>query len=175
MDRKIVQRADKVAFMEVENVFVRMKGFRSLDKNKTTKEFSRQYVDESFETTDTVGMSESISYGFDQYTNDKVHDKMVTITDKELLGSDATVTIVTVDFTKELGAGTYEAKSRTYAVIPGAEGSGFEAYQYTGTFKNNGPNIEGKATSTDDWLTCTFTANAAAASGGGKAATGGSK
>ena len=38
-----------------------------------------------------------MDYEFDLYTNDAVQKKLATITDDELLGSDAQVTVVVVD------------------------------------------------------------------------------
>lgn len=152
-------RSKKVAFAEVENgTFNRMKGFTALTTNKNPKEYTRQYVDESFEVTDVVGISTSMDYTFDQMQGDPVHDKLISIIDGEKIGDDAVVSIVVVDFTQEGATGaSFKAIKRDFAVIPGTEGDNIDAYTYSGTFRVKGERIEGEATSTDDWETCTFT------------------
>ena len=159
---KLVQRADKVAFMDVDGTgksFERMKGFTSMATNKNPKEYTRQYVDELFETTDVVGISASIDFAFDQFVGNKVHDKLAQMIDDELIGTDAVVEIVIVDFSKPSDAGetTFEARKRNYSVIPATEGDSLDAYTYGGSFKVNGGTVKGTAESTDNWLTATFT------------------
>lgn len=152
-------RSSKVAFMEVENgTFYRMKGFTALSTNRNPKEYTRQYVDEPFETTDVVAISTSMEFTFDQMQNDPVHEKMVDIIDGEKIGDDAVVTIVVVDFTRQ-GAttGSYKAVKRDFVLIPGTEGDSVDAYTYSGTLRAKGEKVEGEATSTDGWKTCTFT------------------
>ena len=66
----IVKRHEKVAFMEIKTKssgtkIVRMKGFTALSTKSNAKEYSRQYVDEPFETTDVVGISVSQDFDFD--------------------------------------------------------------------------------------------------------------
>lgn len=153
-----VKRADKVMFMEVATKFNRMKGFTSLSTNKNPKEYTRQYVDEGFETTDVVAISTSTDFAFDQKATDPVHVKMVEIIDGEKIGDDAVIALLSVDLTK---AGTteksFKATKREFSLIPGTEGDSMDAYTYSGTFKVKGPRIEGEATTTDEWETCTFT------------------
>ena len=140
--RKLVQRAKKVAYANTGTsaapVWTRMRGFTNLSKSKNPIEYSRQYVDEFFETTDATGMSESMEFEMDQYTNDAVHAKIVDIFDKEKVGDDANLEIMVVDYSAA-GAGTnrteYPALRRTYGVIPDAEGDGTESYKYSGSFK----------------------------------------
>jgi len=152
-------RSSKVAFMEVENgTFYRMKGFTALSVNRNPKEYTRQYVDEPFETTDVVAISTSMDFTFDQMQNDPVHEKLVDIIDGEKIGDDAIVTIIVVDLTKQGTAeGSYKAVKRDFTVVPGTEGDNTDAYTYSGTFRAKGEKIEGEATSTDGWKTCTFT------------------
>lgn len=164
---KIVKRSDKVAFLEVppitgegKGVFYRMKGFKSLSKKRNPKEYTRQYVDEAFETTDIVGISISQDFEFDQVKDSPLHDYLVDIIESEKLGSDAIVNIVQVDFTKTTSVeGEFPAVKRGFALIADSDGDGVEAYTYTGSFKVAGSRIEGKATTDDGWQTCTFTAN----------------
>ena len=131
---KLAKRSDKVAFFGVGTVnadsYVRMKHFTEMSTSKNPSEYSRRYVDEAFDQTDVTGYSPSISYGFDQYVGDAVHDDIVELTDNEKLGSDAVRSIVIVDFTKPVAdtENTYEAKKRDFAVIPDAEGNSNDAY-----------------------------------------------
>ncbi len=156
----LVKRADKLAFYGVKSeddvVYYRMTGFTEMSVSKNPKEYSRQYVDEEFEQSDIVGYSPSISYGFDQYTENPVHADIAAISDNELLGTDAVRDIVWVDLTTD-SAGSCQAIMRSFAVIPDSEGNGTDAYQYSGNFKVKGEKIAGTASSADDWQTLTFT------------------
>lgn len=160
MDKvKLVKRSDIVNFMKVGTMetFNRMKYFPTMSKSKEPEEYERQYYDEKSKRTDVVSMSESIEFEMDRHTNDEVHQRIVEIFDKELLGDDANVTLCTVNFTEPGTAeGSFKARIREYAVVPEGEGDGNEAYKHTGTFKSKGDIIEGEATSTDEWQTCTF-------------------
>lgn len=154
-----VSRSKKKAFLNITNGdYSRMRGFTSLTTNKNPMEYTRQYVDEDFETTDIVGMSTSMDFEFDQMADDPVHDKLVEIIDKEKLGDDAIVSIVVVDFTQAgAGADSFVATQRDFVVVPETEGDGTEAYKYSGTFRVKGDVVEGEATTTDEWKTITFT------------------
>lgn len=156
MAERLVQRANKVAYMEVEETYHRMKGFTSLATNKNPKEYTRQYVDELFETTDITGITPSIEFAFDQFVGNVVHDHMVNIIDNEFVGTDAVVSIMVVDFTKGDDVAGYPARVRKYSLIPSTEGDSLDAYTYSGAFRVNGSTIIGTATSPDDWLTATF-------------------
>lgn len=162
----LVKRSGKVAFMDVGESgtpsFVRMRKFTEISKSKNATEYSRTYVDEDGEVTDVTGYSEEISYAFDLYKGNKVHEKIVNITDNEKTGNDALVVILMVDFSKSVTGGsekTYEARQRTYAVVPDTEGDSTDAYTYSGTFRQNSAFVVGTATITADGLTATFTAN----------------
>ena len=80
-----------------------------------------------------------------------VQDDIVKIHDEELIGDDAVRNIVVVDVE------TGEAVQRSYAVIPSTEGDNINVYTYSCNFKTKGELIQGTATSSDDWQTCTFT------------------
>ena len=98
--KRLVGRHKRVAFMDVTGegtTYTRMTGFTSMSEGKNSSEYSRQYVDESSERSDVVGYAPSIDYEFDRYTNDPVQEKIAKVTDDELLGSDAQVTVVMVD------------------------------------------------------------------------------
>lgn len=153
-DRKLVKRHQKVAFYGVPasgssgaQEFTRMTGFTDMSTSKNPKEYSRQYVDEAFEQSDVTGYSPSISYGFDQYKGDAVHDDIVKISDGELTGDDAVRDIVLVDFSDTSTAGTEcRAYKRRFAVIPDSEGDGTDAYTYSGSFKTKGASVKGYVT-----------------------------
>ena len=163
MSRKLVKRSDKVSFFgNVSNgteTFNRMRGFTTLSGNKNPSEYSRQYVDEEFETTDVTGYSPSIDFGFDQYTDDPVHEEMVDILDGEKTGTEARRNIVTVDFSQPgETSGTYKATKREYAIIGDTDGDSMDAYTYSGTFRATGKRIEGTATVDNNGAVATFTA-----------------
>lgn len=160
---KLVTRNKKVAFMNVSTTaianFLRMTKFTDISKSKNPTEYSRTYVDEDGEVTDVTGYSEEISYNFDLHTGNLVHEKIVDITDNEKIGDDALVQILQVDFTKPVGDG-YEARLRTYSVVPDSEGNSTDAYTYEGSFKKNGNMTVGVAVMNADNTVATFTANA---------------
>lgn len=161
MARRLVKRSDKVAFLGCvatgSEVFNRMRGFSSLSGSKNPMEYSRQYVDEEFETTDVVGFSPSFDFGFDQYTEDEVHEEMVEILDGEYTGTEARRNIVTVDFSQPVEGGGYKATKREYAIIGDSEGDSMDAYTYSGTFRSTGRRITGTATLNSDSSVATFT------------------
>lgn len=161
MARKLVKRSDKVSFLGTfgsgnTETFNRMRGFTTLSQSKNPSEYSRQYVDEEFETTDVTGYSPSIDFGFDEYTDDAVHEELVDILDNEKTGTDARRNIVTVDFSQPVGGG-YKAVKREYAIIGDTEGDSMDAYTYSGTFRSTGTRIEGVATLNADSSVATFT------------------
>ena len=159
---KLVTRNKKVAFMNVSTTgvanFLRMTKFTEISKSKNPTEYSRTYVDEDGEVTDVTGYSEEISYAFDLHTGNLVHQKIVDITDNEKVGNDALVQILQVDFTKQVGEG-YEARLRTYSVVPDTEGDSTDAYTYSGSFKKNSNMTIGVATMNADNTVATFTAS----------------
>ncbi len=152
MGDKIMKRSDKVAFYEVDGVFTRMRGFTEVSTSKNPIEYSRKYVDEESNRNDVVGYDTSISYQFDVFQEDAVHQDIVAITDHEKTGDEAVRRILVVDM------GTKEAVCRSYAVIADSEGGEENAYTYSGTFKANGAPTFGTATVEADGLTATFAA-----------------
>ena len=162
----LVKRSGKVAFMDTgasgAPSFERMRKFTEISKSKNPTEYSRSYVDEDGEVTDVTGYSEEISYAFDLYKGNKVHEKIVDITDNEKTGDEALVDILQVDLSKPVSEGaenTYEARKRTYTTVPDTEGDATEAYTYSGTFRKNSAFVKGTATVSKDGLTATFTEN----------------
>ena len=159
--KKLVGRHKRVAFMDTTGdgkTFTRMTGFTSLSDGKNSTEYSRQYVDEASERSDVVGYAPAMDYEFDRYTNDPVHVRLAEITDDEILGSDAQVTIVVVDLfdVQTEDPNTCTARKRDWIVIPDTEGDGTDALIYKGSFKAAGDAVKGTATTTDNWQTCTF-------------------
>ena len=158
---ELVKRSRKVAFMDVSTTsianFLRMTKFTEISKSKNPTEYSRSYVDEDGEVTDVTGYSEEISYNFDLHVGNLVHEKLVDITDNEKTGADALVRILQVDFTKPKGSG-YEARLRTYSVVPDSEGDSTDAYTYSGAFRKNSNMTIGIATMNADNTVATFAA-----------------
>ena len=135
-----------------------MTKFTEKKQKKNATEYSRTYVDEDGEVTDVTGYSPEISYAFDQYTGNAVHEKLVDITDNEKTGADALVNILIVDFSKKASTGSsYEARLRTYSVIPDTEGDSTDAYTYSGTFRKNGGFKVGTAVLSENDTVATFT------------------
>lgn len=159
---KMVQRHQRLAFMNTgtkeEPVFTRMKKFTSMTNSKNPKEYARQYVDELSEETDVVGYSPSIDYSFDRHTNTAVHDLIAKIHDGELVGSETLVDILVVDLFTADEEGSCEARKRTYAVIPSADGDGTDALVYSGSFKCKSSITEGTAKLDETEQIATFTA-----------------
>ena len=157
---EIIKRCKKLAFYGVPvaegngYIYHRMKGFDEISTSKNPREYSRQYVDEEFEQTDVVGYNPSITFGFDRFKGDAVHDDIIGIFNEEKVGADAIRPIVMVDMTGE----EKTAICREFAVVAESEGNGLEAYKYSGTLRVKGEKVFGSANSDDDWQTCTFLA-----------------
>ena len=159
---RLVKRNRKVAFLGCVNgetvEYIRMKHFTDMSKSSNPSEYSRKYVDEDGEVTDITGYSPSISYAFDQYEENKVHNELITITDGEIVGTDAVRTILIVDFTKKGEKdNVYHAIKRDYAVIPDSDGDDENTYTYSGNFKSQGSKEDVLVTSDDpEWNACTI-------------------
>ena len=155
----LVGRSEMLAFYGVPTTsggattitYHRMTKFTAFPISKNPKEYNRNYVDEEHDTTDIVGYSPSINYSFDRYRNNPVHDDIIEIANKELIGDDAVRSIIIVD-TK-----TNEALKRDYSVIPSSEGDNVDVYTYSGDVKCHGALIKGTVTTSDDYQTVVFT------------------
>lgn len=160
---KLVNRHEKVAFYGVVQedtvVYHRMSGFTKMDTQSNPVEYSRRYVDESFEQTDVVAFSPSISFTFDRYNGNPVHDDIVAIADTEALGTDAVRSIVVVDLSTE-SEGSCSAVKRDFAVVVDKEGDTTDAYTLSGSFYTKGEKVFGTAVLADDGQTLTFTEDA---------------
>lgn len=157
----LYNRADIVNFMgltEDATTFNRMTGFTDNGKSLNSSTYERRYVDEKTSRKDVTGYATEIAYTFDRYTNNSVHDKVANVHDLEQVG--VVVPIVAVNFNeKGTTANSFKARKRNYAILPDNDGDGTDAYQYSGAFGANGDLVEGTATSSDGWKTCTFTPN----------------
>lgn len=158
-EEKIYNRADIVNFIGLElnaTTFHRMIGFTDMGETLNTETYERRYVDEQSSRKDTTGFSKEIAYSFDRYANNDVHDKIAEIHDDELVG--IVLPILTINFNEKNEDGSYKAKLRNYSIIPDGQGSGTDAYTYSGTFGANGKITKGTATVGADGKTATFTA-----------------
>lgn len=160
MSETLVKRSAKLAYMDISTTetpnYSRMRKFTDISISKNAKEYTRQYIDEDSDTTDVTGYSEEKSYAFDQYKGNPVHEKIALITDDELVGDSAVVKVLVVDTSKAIGGG-YEARLRSYAVVPDSDGDSTDAYTYKGKLKAQGTFTKGIATISSDRLTATFT------------------
>ena len=148
LNGNLVKRSDKVAYYGIpgENnavTYTRMQGFTETTKSKNPIEYSRQYVDESFERSDVTGYSTAMSFAFDQYKDNPVHEDMVEMADNDVLGTDAVRDIVLVDFSDPVD----EAQR-----FPGQK-------NHSGNFKAAGDTVSGTATVAADGKTLTFAAD----------------
>ena len=96
---KLVQRNQFATYMDCgidskEDNRLMGDGFTSLVENKNAKEYSRQYVNMATEATDVVGYAPSIAYTADTYSQDPCIKKIMDVTDRELVGTDAQATQV---------------------------------------------------------------------------------
>lgn len=160
----LTKRSDVVAFYGIKGsantvTYHRMKGFTEISTSLNPKEYTRQYVDEDFERTDVTGYGRSISYAMDELTDDPVQKDLISVEEDELTGSAAVREIVMVYLNKPVsgGEGAYEARKRSFTVIPDSSGDSLDAMTHSGTLRANGDMVIGKATTTDEWQTMTFT------------------
>ncbi|MCL2563148.1 MAG: hypothetical protein FWE08_03840 [Oscillospiraceae bacterium] len=155
-------RSDKIPFLAIptgasgQYTYKRMQGFTGFSTSKNPSEYSRQYVDEAFEQTDVVGYSPSISFGFDRYVGNEVHDFLAEIIDNEVIGTAAVVQVVVIDLSVTEPSAN-NAFVRPWAVIADTEGDSMDAYTYSGTFAVKGNPVWGRAEIAADGLTLTFT------------------
>ena len=161
---KLVKRHEKVAYYGIKDndgniTYHRMCGFTKMDTSKNPVEYSRRYIDESFEQTDVVAISPSITFTFDRYAGNPVHDDIIKISDNEILGTDAVRSIVLVDVSQKDEAGKCPAILRDFSVMVETEGNSTDAYTLSGTMSTKGEKVFGEATISVDAKTLTFTAD----------------
>ena len=160
---KLINRAERLAFMDIAADegpanFVRMTGFTTMTGSKNPKEYSRQYVDMSTESSDVVGYAPATEYSFDRHSGNAVHEKLAKITDEELTGTDTYVDVVVVDTFDTDKQGNALARKRTYSVVPDSEGDGTDALIYAGSLKAVSEIEVGYAKTEDGWKTANYTA-----------------
>lgn len=159
-----MKRNEILAFMGIGSgdavTYTRMRGFTEMSVSKNPKEYSRKYVDEDSERTDVTGYSQSMSYKFDYDPENVVHAALKEISDKELTGKAAVVSIVVVDLSKAAseGGSDFTAIKRDFSVVPSGEGDDADTYTCSGDFKASGEKVFGTASTTDEWQTATFSA-----------------
>lgn len=161
---KLVKRHEKVAYYGIAGddgnvVYHRMCGFTKMDTSKNPVEYTRRYIDESFEQTDVVAFSPSISFAFDRYSENPVHEDIVALSDNEILGTDAVRSIVIADISTKDEKGECLAIKRDFSVMVEKEGDSNDAYTLSGTMSTKGEKVFGKATLSEDTQTLTFTAD----------------
>jgi len=161
---KLINRHDKVAYYGVKDtdgnvIYHRMCGFTKMDTSKNPVEYSRRYIDESFEQTDVVAFSPSISFAFDRYSGNPVHEDIVQLADNEIMGTDAVRSIVIADISTKNDNGECSAIMRDFSVMVENEGYSSDAYTLSGTMSTKGEKVFGKAVLSDDAQTLTFAAN----------------
>ncbi len=161
---KLVKRHEKVAYYGIEDsdgnvVYHRMCGFTKMDTSKNPVEYTRRYIDESFEQTDVVAFSPSISFAFDRYSENPVHEDIVSLSDNEILGTDAVRSIVIADISTKDESGVCSAIKRDFSVMVEKEGDSNDAYTLSGTMSTKGEKVFGNATLSKDSQTLTFTAD----------------
>jgi len=161
MPNELVMRAKLAHFMKCgapPSYHLMGEGFTDLSESKNPKEYARQYVHMTTESTDVIGYSPSEAYSVDIYSENPVALRIAQATDEEQVGSAARVSIVEVHYWEQLGANTFAAYEREFAIIPDGKGSGVEALVYTGNFKAVGQSTKGT------WNDTSKTFNATAAS-----------
>lgn len=164
MTGKLIGRHEKVAYYGIADesgnvVYHRMSGFTKMSTSKNPIEYSRRYIDESFEQTDIVAMSPSIAFTFDRYSGNVVHDDIVEISDNEILGDGAVRSIVIADLSTDDGKGNCRAVKRNFSVMVETEGDSLDAYTLSGTMSTKGEKISGKAVISQNGETLIFSAD----------------
>lgn len=136
----IVKRADRRHFMNVGTTQTPVwelmgEGFTSFYEVKNPVIYSRRYIHENTSRSDVTGYSPEVEYALDVYSNNQVIDKIRNITDMELIGEDARVEIMSVDFFDVDSDGKLRATKRFFSVIPDECGEGTDALIYTGKLR----------------------------------------
>jgi hypothetical protein len=123
---------------------VRMRGFKTLSENSTPQEYNRKYVDMKSETNDVTGYTTIMDFELDRYVGDLVHDDIVELHEKKIVGTAARREIYYVDFTQPKGDG-FAATKTVCSVILSTKGNSTDAMTYTGSFKEAEETVYGIA------------------------------
>ena len=134
MDQLMMRYEGKNFYEVPDGEITRMEGFKTLSENATPQEYNRKYVDRKSETNDVVGYTTILDFELDRYVGNVVHDDIVDLYEKKVVGTAARRNIYYVDFTKPSGDG-YEAFMVTCAVVMSNKGNATEAMTYSGSFK----------------------------------------
>lgn len=119
-------------------------GFTTFPESKKPTKYVRKYYGDKTEQTDVVRYSPSMKYSCDVITDDPVIAKIVSITDKEQVGENTKVDIVSVNLWEETSTkGVYVAYKRTFTIVPDGKGDGTGSMSYTGTMEASGDNVSG--------------------------------
>lgn len=138
------------AYMSVNNEFIKMKGFSTLDISGGTQAYVRKYFWRDEKNTDITGAQTKISYTFDRIKNNLVHDLLANLSDCSLTGEDALFDIVLVDFSKRQDEGFKAILQRFAAVCSDLRPEdGF--LDYTGKLISTGEKIVGTVVSEDEF------------------------
>lgn len=113
---------------------VRMEGYTTLDEDVSPEEYARKYVDCKSQTVDVVGYNTVMNFEFDRFVDNLVHDDMVDLYERKVIGTSARRDIYYVDFTHPVEGGYWTSKI-TCSVIMGGKGASTEAMKYTGALK----------------------------------------
>lgn len=131
----LMMRYDGKNFYEIpDGDIIRMEGFKSLNENVSPEEYSRKYVDRKSQTVDVVGYNTVMDFELDRFVGNEVHDDIVNLHEKKIVGTKARRNIYYVDFTQPEGDG-YRAVKVTCSVIMSGKGATTEAMTYTGALK----------------------------------------
>ncbi len=145
----IVKRADRQHYLNVGTAGSPVwsligEGFTEFTESKNAVSYQRRYIHETTKRTDVTGYAPVIDYEFEVYSGNPVIEKIRLITDRELIGPDARVEIITVDlFDETETSGVYSAVKREYSVIPDECGEGSDTLCYTGSMKAVGDVVIG--------------------------------
>lgn len=175
MERKLILRHKVLTFMkpkavgeekQVNDKFYLLYGFTELSESANPQEYSRKYINESYERTDVIGMTKSNSFNLDYHEGDPVHADIKNMYDKELTGTETEREFVTIETYKDVTFTLKSEMARTQkqgkkavlrkSTIIISDMAGEEAITYAGTFNVSGDRVEGVAVTEDNWETCTF-------------------
>ncbi|MBQ8587882.1 MAG: hypothetical protein IJ454_00665 [Clostridia bacterium] len=141
----LMMRYDGKNFFEIpDGDIMRMEGFKTLSENVSPEEYARKYVDRKSQTVDVVGYNSVMDFEFDRYVGNEVHDDIVDLHEKKVVGTKARRNIYYVDFTQPEGDG-FRAVKVPCSVIMSGKGAATEAMTYAGALKGAGEPVFGVA------------------------------
>jgi hypothetical protein len=144
MDQLMLRYEGKNFYEIPDGEITRMEGFKTLSENATPEEYSRKYVDRKSQTNDVVGYTTVLDFELDRFVGNAVHDDIVDLHEKKVVGVAARRNIYYVDFTQPSGDG-YKAFMVPCSVVMSNKGNTAEAMTYSGSFKEAGETVFGIA------------------------------